>query len=185
MEQTEIILRAIGVLTETNAMVRRIAQDENAEVDSAETQLGALVTEVFPRVEVPGDAGPAPEAGQAVADAYLPATISLVGRLRVLFSELADLHDSGTHRRQDGRPAPGPRPAHVEGRQHLGPARAVPTPGVRPARGLPARAFLGAEHPGAGQLFCSTRTQSASPALPAAVPGRHSTAAAPVRSGDL
>ncbi|MCX4405292.1 hypothetical protein ACFV8Z_32330 [Streptomyces sp. NPDC059837] len=94
MEQTEIILRAIGVLTETNAMVRRIAQDENAEAESPETQLGALVTEVFPRVEVPGDAGPA-EAGQAVADAYLPATISLVGAFAFLFSELADLHDSG------------------------------------------------------------------------------------------
>ncbi|MHA5052435.1 hypothetical protein [Streptomyces sp. SD15] len=95
MEQTEIILRAIGVLTETNAMVRRIAQaDDDAEVESTETQLGALVTEVFPRVEVPADAGPA-EAGQAVADAYLPATISLVGAFAFLFSELADLHDSG------------------------------------------------------------------------------------------
>ncbi|MFI6340562.1 hypothetical protein [Streptomyces sp. NPDC050535] len=99
MEQTEIILRAIGVLTETNAMVRRIAQsDDNAaddaEVESTETQLGALVTEVFPRVEVPSDAGPA-EAGQAVADAYLPATISLVGAFAFLFSELADVHDSG------------------------------------------------------------------------------------------
>ncbi|MFC7260055.1 MULTISPECIES: hypothetical protein [Streptomyces] len=94
MEQTEIILRAIGVLTETNAMVRRIAQDEDAEVESAETHLGALVTEVFPRVEVPADAGPA-EAGQAVADAYLPAAISLVGAFAFLFSELADIHDSG------------------------------------------------------------------------------------------
>ncbi|MFD5629867.1 hypothetical protein [Streptomyces sp. NPDC127072] len=95
MEQTEIILRAIGVLTETNAMVRRIAQSEDdAEVESTETQLGALVTEVFPRVEVPSDAGPA-EAGQAVADAYLPATISLVGAFAFLFSELADVHDSG------------------------------------------------------------------------------------------
>ncbi|MEV7345812.1 hypothetical protein [Streptomyces sp. NPDC093544] len=96
MEQTEIILRAIGVLTETNAMVRRIAQadEDDTEVESTETQLGALVTEVFPRVEVPSDAGPA-EAGQAVADAYLPATISLVGAFAFLFSELADLHDSG------------------------------------------------------------------------------------------
>ena len=95
MEQTEIILRAIGVLTETNAMVRRIARPKRRrEVESTETQLGALVTEVFPRVEVPADAGPA-EAGQTVADAYLPATISLVGAFAFLFSELADLHDSG------------------------------------------------------------------------------------------
>lgn len=94
MEQTEIILRAIGVLTETNDMVRRIAQNENADIDLGENQLGRLVTEVFPTVEVPGDAGPA-EAGQAVADAYLPATISLVGAFAFLFSELADIHDAG------------------------------------------------------------------------------------------
>jgi len=94
MEQTEIILRAIGVLTETNAMVRRIAQDDSADIDLGESQLGQLVTEVFPTVEVPGDAGPA-EAGQAVADAYLPATISLVGAFAFVFSELAEIHDSG------------------------------------------------------------------------------------------
>ena len=94
MEQTEIILRAIGVLTETNAMARRIALDESADFDPGENQLGALVTEVFPSVEVPADAGPA-EAGQAVADAYLPATISLVGAFAFIFSELAELHDSG------------------------------------------------------------------------------------------
>ncbi|GGX72737.1 hypothetical protein [Streptomyces minutiscleroticus] len=93
MEQTEIILRAIGVLTETNAMVRRISEDDSA-IDPSESQLGQLVTEVFPTVEVPADAGPA-EAGQAVADAYMPATISLVGAFAFLFSELADLHDAG------------------------------------------------------------------------------------------
>ncbi|MFD7712153.1 hypothetical protein ACFV6E_37040 [Streptomyces sp. NPDC059785] len=94
MEQTEIILRAIGVLTETNAMVRRIARDESPDFDPNANQLGALVTEAFPTVEVPADAGPA-EAGQAVADAYLPAAVSLVGAFAFLFSELAEVHDSG------------------------------------------------------------------------------------------
>ncbi|MFF6996410.1 hypothetical protein ACFY93_15870 [Streptomyces sp. NPDC008313] len=94
MEHTEIILRAIGVLTETNAMTRRIAREESSDIDTGESQLGSLVTEVFPSVEVPADAGPA-EAGQAVADAYLPATISLVGAFAFLFSELAEVHDAG------------------------------------------------------------------------------------------
>jgi hypothetical protein len=94
MKQTEIILRAIGVLTETNALTRRIAQDQDTDLDPAESQLGSLVTEVFPTVEVPADAGPT-EAGQAVADAYLPAAISLVGAFAFLFSELADVHDAG------------------------------------------------------------------------------------------
>ncbi|MFD6286280.1 hypothetical protein [Streptomyces sp. NPDC060205] len=93
MEQSEIILRAIGVLTETQEMVRRLNEDTEVDIDAGEAQLGRLVTEVFPSVEVPGDATPA-EAGQAVIDALMPAAISLVGAFAFLFSELADIHDT-------------------------------------------------------------------------------------------
>ncbi|MGC5565911.1 hypothetical protein ACPYPG_24130 [Streptomyces sp. FR-108] len=93
MEQSEIILRAIGVLTETQEMVRRLNEDTEVDIDAGEAQLGRLVTEVFPSVEVPGDATPA-EAGQAVVDALMPAAISLVGAFAFLFSELADIHDT-------------------------------------------------------------------------------------------
>ncbi|MFJ8934558.1 hypothetical protein ACIRL0_02435 [Streptomyces sp. NPDC102365] len=93
MEQSEIILRAIGVLTETQEMVRRLNEDTEVDIDAGEAQLGRLVTEVFPSVEVPGDATPA-EAGQAVVDALMPAAISLVGAFAFLFSELADVHDT-------------------------------------------------------------------------------------------
>ncbi|WP_221356985.1 hypothetical protein [Streptomyces beigongshangae] len=94
MEQSEIILRAIGVLTETQEMVRRLNEETEIDLDAGEAQLGRLVTEVFPSVEVPGDATPA-EAGQAVIDALMPAAISLVGAFAFLFSELADVHDTG------------------------------------------------------------------------------------------
>ncbi|MEU5340137.1 MULTISPECIES: hypothetical protein [unclassified Streptomyces] len=94
MEQSEIILRAIGVLTETQEMVRRLNEDVEVDIDAGEAQLGRLVTEVFPSVEVPGDATPA-EAGQAVVDALMPAAISLVGAFAFLFSELAEVHDTG------------------------------------------------------------------------------------------
>jgi len=94
MEQSEIILRAIGVLTETQEMVRRLNEEAEVDIDAGEAQLGRLVTEVFPSVEVPGDATPA-EAGQAVIDALMPAAISLVGAFAFLFSELADVHDTG------------------------------------------------------------------------------------------
>jgi hypothetical protein len=94
MEQSEIILRAIGVLTETQEMVRRLNGDVEVDIDAGEAQLGRLVTEVFPAVEVPGDATPA-EAGQAVVDSLMPAAISLVGAFAFLFSELADIHDTG------------------------------------------------------------------------------------------
>ncbi|MEV0222810.1 hypothetical protein [Streptomyces sp. NPDC050704] len=94
MEQSEIILRAIGVLTETQEMVRRLNEEAEVDIDAGEAQLGRLVTEVFPSVEVPGDATPA-EAGQAVIDALMPAAISLVGAFAFLFSELAEVHDTG------------------------------------------------------------------------------------------
>jgi hypothetical protein len=94
MEQSEIILRAIGVLTETQEMVRRLNEEVEIDIDAGEAQLGRLVTEVFPSVEVPGDATPA-EAGQAVIDALMPAAISLVGAFAFLFSELAEVHDTG------------------------------------------------------------------------------------------
>ncbi|MGP4045788.1 hypothetical protein [Streptomyces sp. 2A115] len=94
MEQSEIILRAIGVLTETQEMVRRLNEEAEVDIDAGEAQLGRLVTEVFPSVEVPGDATPA-EAGQAVVDALMPAAISLVGAFAFLFSELAEVHDTG------------------------------------------------------------------------------------------
>ncbi|TLS40860.1 hypothetical protein FE633_39150 [Streptomyces montanus] len=94
MEQSEIILRAIGVLTETQEMVRRLNGDADVDADVGDAQLGRLVTEVFPPVEVPVDATPA-EAGQAVVDALMPAAISLVGAFAFVFSELAEVHDTG------------------------------------------------------------------------------------------
>ena len=94
MEQSEIILRAIGVLTETQEMVRRLNEESDVDTDIGDAQLGRLVTEVFPPVEVPADATPA-EAGQAVIDALMPAAISLVGAFAFLFSELAEVHDTG------------------------------------------------------------------------------------------
>ena len=93
MEQSEIILRAIGVLTETQEMVRRLNEESDVDTDIGDAQLGRLVTEVFPPVEVPADATPAE--GQAVIDALMPAAISLVGAFAFLFSELAETHDTG------------------------------------------------------------------------------------------
>ncbi|MEU6663446.1 hypothetical protein [Streptomyces sp. NPDC046821] len=94
MEQSEIILRAIGVLTETQEMVRRLSQNEEPDIDTAESQLGRLVTEVFPSIEIPAEAS-VEEAAEATIAALMPVTISLVGAFAFLFSELAEVHDSG------------------------------------------------------------------------------------------
>ncbi|MCX3061225.1 hypothetical protein [Streptomyces beihaiensis] len=92
MEQREIILRAIGVLTETQEMMRRIGSGE--ELDTDETQLGKLVSEVFPAVEIPS-AATAEEAAELTIAALMPASVSLVEAFAYLFMQLARVHDEG------------------------------------------------------------------------------------------
>ncbi|MDG4856895.1 hypothetical protein P8605_01745 [Streptomyces sp. T-3] len=92
MEQKEIILRAIGVLTETHEMVRRLGEGEK--LDTERTQLGQLVAEVFPAVEIPTGAS-AQEAAELTIAALLPASVSLVEAFSFLFTQLAHVHDEG------------------------------------------------------------------------------------------
>ncbi|MFB7998146.1 hypothetical protein ACFC4G_35630 [Streptomyces sp. NPDC056002] len=94
MEQSEIILRAIGVLTETQEMVRRLSKDAEPDIETEDAQLGRLVTEVFPSIEIPAESS-VQEAAEATVAALMPVTISLVGAFAFLFSELAEVHDSG------------------------------------------------------------------------------------------
>ncbi|MFE1954874.1 MULTISPECIES: hypothetical protein [Streptomyces] len=92
MEQREIILRAIGVLTETQEMVRRLTDGEQLDTDV--TQLGRLVSEVFPTVEIPAGAT-AEQAAEITISALMPASVSLVEAFAFLFTQLALVHDEG------------------------------------------------------------------------------------------
>jgi hypothetical protein len=92
MEQREIILRAIGVLTETHEMVRRLSDGEALDTDL--TQLGRLVSEVFPTIEIPSGAT-AEEAAELAIAALMPASVSLVEAFAFLFTQLAKVHDEG------------------------------------------------------------------------------------------
>ncbi|MFJ9174552.1 hypothetical protein [Streptomyces sp. NPDC102360] len=92
MEQREIILRAIGVLTETHEMVRRLSDGEALDTDV--TQLGRLVSEVFPTIEIPSGAS-AEEAAELAIAALMPASVSLVEAFAFLFTQLAKVHDEG------------------------------------------------------------------------------------------
>ncbi|MGY0489028.1 hypothetical protein [Streptomyces sp. WG-D5] len=92
MEQREIILRAIGVLTETHEMVRRLSDGEQLDTDL--TQLGRFVSEVFPTIEIPSGATPE-EAAELTIAALMPASVSLVEAFAFLFTQLAKIHDEG------------------------------------------------------------------------------------------
>ncbi|MFI7341359.1 hypothetical protein ACIBUY_25875 [Streptomyces sp. NPDC050085] len=92
MEQKEIVLRAIGVLTETQEMVRRLNEGDRLDTDL--TQLGQLVTEVFPTIEIPAGSD-AEKAAELTIAALMPASVSLVEAFAYLFTQLATVHDEG------------------------------------------------------------------------------------------
>lgn len=105
MEQSEVVLRAIGILTQSAEWIRTAnrgvdarvddeSDGESADRDSGEGQIGSLLAEVFPSFEVSQDATPL-EAAHAVTEAALPAIMQLIGAFTFVFSELADAHDTG------------------------------------------------------------------------------------------
>lgn len=93
MDQNELILRAIGILTESQNMFAALNKDVDADYEVSGA-IGELLNGVFPAVEVPPEAT-VQEAGQAVAEAAVATAVKLVSAFTFLFAELADAHDSG------------------------------------------------------------------------------------------
>ncbi|MEU3185466.1 hypothetical protein ABZ707_14870 [Streptomyces sp. NPDC006923] len=94
MEQSEVVLRAIGILTHSAERIRTAGQDLDAGSGLGEGQIGSLLAEVFPSFQVAGDATPL-EAAHSVTEAALPAIMQLIGAFSFVFAELADVHDAG------------------------------------------------------------------------------------------
>lgn len=93
MDQNEIVLRAIGILTESKDMFSTLNRDADAEYETSGA-IGNLLQGAFPRFEIPADAT-AQEAGQAVLQGAFATTLQLVSAFTFLFSELADVNDAG------------------------------------------------------------------------------------------
>ncbi|MFI5753853.1 hypothetical protein [Streptomyces sp. NPDC051569] len=94
MEQSEVVLRAIGVLTQSAEWMRTVGENPDAERGLGEGQIGSLLAEVFPSFQVSPDATPL-EAAHAVTEAALPAIMQLIGAFTFVFAELAETHDAG------------------------------------------------------------------------------------------
>ncbi|MFJ2649736.1 hypothetical protein ACIO1C_23815 [Streptomyces sp. NPDC087420] len=109
MEQNEVVLRAIGILTQSAEWIRTTGRHPGgtdgtgtagAEPGAApgrgsgEGQIGSLLAEVFPSFAVSSEATPL-EAAHAVTEAALPAIMQLIGAFTYVYSELAELHDAG------------------------------------------------------------------------------------------
>ncbi|MFJ5683011.1 hypothetical protein [Streptomyces sp. NPDC093099] len=111
MEQSEVVLRAIGILTQSAEWIRTANRDtgggtgeqagrgtgaegSSPERGSGEGQIGSLLAEVFPSFTVSPESTPL-EAAHAVTAAALPPMMQLIGAFTYVFAQLAEVHDSG------------------------------------------------------------------------------------------
>ncbi|MGW2262404.1 hypothetical protein ACWCXE_32095 [Streptomyces sp. NPDC001780] len=99
MEQNEVVLRAIGILTRSAQWRRQVEAGDAGGgdplgEDPGTGQIAALLAEVFPSVPVREEAT-ALEAAHAVTEAALPSVMRLIGAFTYVFAELAEAHDSG------------------------------------------------------------------------------------------
>ncbi|GGT91847.1 hypothetical protein GCM10010289_10230 [Streptomyces violascens] len=95
MEQSEVLKRVIGILTEAGDYRRRIEEDD--ERGARETDIGivtALLNETMPHIEIPADATPQ-EMATLVAREVGGAIRQLVAAFSLAFVALAQVHDSG------------------------------------------------------------------------------------------
>ncbi|MCT9088474.1 hypothetical protein N4G70_06280 [Streptomyces sp. ASQP_92] len=95
MEQSEVLKRVIGILTEAGDYRRRI--EEDGEQGPRDTEIGivtALLNETMPHIRIPADATPQ-EMATLVAREVGGAIRQLVAAFSLAFLALAQVHDSG------------------------------------------------------------------------------------------
>ncbi|MFF9345956.1 hypothetical protein [Streptomyces sp. NPDC014734] len=95
MEQSEVVKRVVGILTEAGE-IRRLLE-ENIDRDDIETDstvVTALLNETMPRITIPEDAS-IEEVATLVGREVGGAVEQLVGAFTLAFAMLAQVHDSG------------------------------------------------------------------------------------------
>ncbi|MFB7912866.1 hypothetical protein [Streptomyces sp. NPDC056061] len=95
MEQSEVVKRVVGILTEAGE-IRRLLE-ENVDRDDIETDstvVTALLNETMPRITIPEDAS-IEEVATIVGREVGGAVEQLVGAFTLAFAMLAQVHDSG------------------------------------------------------------------------------------------
>ncbi|MFJ4918748.1 hypothetical protein [Streptomyces sp. NPDC088725] len=95
MEQSEVLKRVIGILTEAGEWQRLLEEDvERDDLDAESGIVTALLNETMPNIEIPSDA--TIEEIAALVGREVGGTIQqLVGAFSLAFMMLAQVHDSG------------------------------------------------------------------------------------------
>ncbi|MFD3439533.1 hypothetical protein ACFWU3_18705 [Streptomyces sp. NPDC058685] len=94
MEQSEVLKRVIGILTQMTDWRRILEEDEERDIGSDPSVITALLSETLPRIRIPEDATHE-EIANLVAEKVGGAIHQLVGAFTLAFVELAQVHDSG------------------------------------------------------------------------------------------
>ncbi|MFD9502942.1 hypothetical protein [Streptomyces sp. NPDC060035] len=95
MEQSEVLKRVIGILTEAGEMQRQAEGDTNGnDPDAGGSIVTTLLNETMPHIAIPGDAT-VEEMASLVGREVGGAVEQLVGAFTLAFIALAQVHDSG------------------------------------------------------------------------------------------
>jgi hypothetical protein len=93
MEQSEVLKRVIGILTEAGEMQRH-AEEDTSDPDAGGSMVTTLLNETMPHIAIPSDAT-VEEMAVLVGREVGGAVEQLVGAFTLAFIALAQIHDSG------------------------------------------------------------------------------------------
>ncbi|MER5745325.1 hypothetical protein [Streptomyces sp. NPDC002225] len=95
MEQSEVVKRVVGILTEAGEIRRLLEEDvDRDDLDPDSGVVTVLLNETMPRISVPEDAS-VQEVATLIAREVGGAVEQLVGAFTLAFAMLAQVHDSG------------------------------------------------------------------------------------------
>ncbi|WP_406143588.1 hypothetical protein [Streptomyces sp. NBC_01012] len=94
MDQSEVLKRVIGILTEAGEMQRQAEEDIDGDLDAGENMVTTLLNETMPHIAIPSDAT-VEEMAALVGREVGGAVEQLVGAFTLAFIALAQVHDSG------------------------------------------------------------------------------------------
>ncbi|WP_069169990.1 hypothetical protein [Streptomyces griseus] len=94
MEQSEVLKRVIGILTEAGEMQRQAEDMSGGDLEAGGSIVTTLLNETMPHIAIPADAS-VEEMAALVGREVGGAVEQLVGAFTLAFIALAQIHDSG------------------------------------------------------------------------------------------
>lgn len=94
MNQSEVMQRIVGILTQAAEVSRLLNEDPDREDVKSDVAIGELLQEMFPAVELPGDSSPQ-EIAAAVSREVGRNVRQLTAAFVFTFTQLAEYHDAG------------------------------------------------------------------------------------------